>query len=88
VEQIIDVDSDDMYDWPWLYAVEVGHWDLNDSQAQRLRTYLDRGGFLMVDDFHGLDEWDTFEVSLKRIFRTAQSWISTMKTAFSKSSTT
>jgi hypothetical protein len=68
VEQILDVDSDEMYDWPWLYAVEVGHWELNDSQAKRLRTYLDRGGFLMVDDFHGLDEWDTFEVSLKRIF--------------------
>ena len=55
VEEIIDVDSDEMYKWPWLYAVEVGHWELSESQATRLRQYLDRGGFLMVDDFHGED---------------------------------
>lgn len=68
VEQIIDVDSDDMYNWPWLYAVEVGHWELNQSQARRLRDYLDRGGFLMVDDFHGTYEWQVFVASLQRIF--------------------
>ena len=68
VEQIIDVDSDEIYKWPWLYAVEVGHWVLNDSQARRIRDYLDRGGFLMVDDFHGSEEWEVFTASLKRIF--------------------
>ena len=44
VEEIIDVDSDEVYNWPWLYAVEVGHWSLSQSQAKRLRDYLDRGG--------------------------------------------
>jgi hypothetical protein len=33
-----------------------------------LRDYLDRGGFLMVDDFHGSYEWAAFMASLKRIF--------------------
>ena len=28
VEEIIDVDSDEVFNWPWLYAVEVGHWVL------------------------------------------------------------
>lgn len=68
VEEIIDADSDDMYKFPWLYAVEVGHWELNDSQAKRLRDYLDRGGFLMVDDFHGEYEWEVFMASLNRVF--------------------
>jgi Domain of unknown function (DUF4159) len=68
VEQIVDVDSDDVFNWPWLYAVEVGHWELSDSQAQRLRKYLDRGGFLMVDDFHGTYEWSVFLASLRKIF--------------------
>ena len=63
-----DVDSDEIYKWPWLYAVEVGHWVLNDSQARRIRDYLDRGGFLMVDDFHGSEEWEVFTASLKRVF--------------------
>jgi len=68
VEQIVDVDSDEIYNWPWLYAVEVGYWDLDQSQAKRLRDYLDRGGFLMVDDFHGTREWEAFEASLRRVF--------------------
>jgi hypothetical protein len=67
-EQIIDVDSDEMFDWPWLYAVEVGHWELSERQAKRLRDYLDRGGFLMVDDFHGAYEWNVFMASLQRVF--------------------
>src|SRR5215467_1252175 len=52
VEQPINVDEGDQYDWPWLYAVEVGHWDLSETQSKGLREYLLRGGFLMVDDFH------------------------------------
>jgi hypothetical protein len=68
VEQIIDVDSKDMYEWPWLYAVEVGRWELSDEQAKRLRDYLDHGGFLMVDDFHGTYEWEIFMASLKKVF--------------------
>ena len=68
VEEIIDVDDDEIFNWPWLYAVEVGHWNLSDSQAQRLRDYLDRGGFLMVDDFHGSFEWNVFMASLRKVF--------------------
>lgn len=67
-EEIIDVDSDEIYNWPWLYAVEVGRWYLDDAQAKRIRTYLDRGGFLMVDDFHGGYEWDSFMRSLTKVF--------------------
>ncbi len=61
-------DGDDIYNWPWLYAVEVGHWDLTDLQAAKLRDYLDRGGFFMCDDFHGTVEWETFVESMKRVF--------------------
>ena len=68
VEEIIDADSDEMFKWPWLYAVEVGRWELNESQAKRLRMYLDRGGFLMVDDFHGEQEWAIFMESMRRVF--------------------
>ncbi|MBM3758117.1 MAG: DUF4159 domain-containing protein [Acidobacteria bacterium] len=68
VEEIIDVEDDNVYRWPWLYAVEVGHWRLDEPHAARLRQYLDRGGFLMVDDFHGSYEWAVFEASLRKIF--------------------
>ena len=69
VEQVVSLDgSDDIYNWPTLYGVEVGHWNLPLDQAKQLREYLLRGGFLMVDDFHANQEWATFTASLSRIF--------------------
>ena len=67
-ERVIDLDTDEIYNWPWVYAVEVGHWGLTDAQCARIREYLLRGGFLMVDDFHGTYEWDVFMASMSRIF--------------------
>lgn len=65
---IMDLSDDRIFDYPWMYAVEVGHWQLSEREAQRLREYLLRGGFLMVDDFHGPDQWVVFTESLKRVF--------------------
>jgi hypothetical protein len=69
VEQPVDLDDgDDVMDYPWLYAVEVGHWQLTDSQVKQMREYLDRGGFFMCDDFHGTAEWEVFVQSMQRVF--------------------
>jgi hypothetical protein len=81
VEQIVDLDgTDDIYNWPVTYAVEVGHWDLPEEQAKQLRDYIDRGGFFMCDDFHGseyyqgdrerfgMNEWENFMASMRRVF--------------------
>jgi Domain of unknown function (DUF4159) len=69
VEQPVNLeDGDDVYNWPWLYGVEVGHWELTDTQAQKLREYLLRGGFFMCDDFHGSYEWAVFEASMRKVF--------------------
>jgi hypothetical protein len=67
-EEPLNLDDGDEYDWPWLYAVEVGHWNLTDEQAKALREYIDRGGFFMCDDFHGTEEWDVFIHSMSRVF--------------------
>lgn len=68
VEQVVDVDTDEIYNWPWLYVVEPGHWELTMPQAARLREYLLRGGFLMTDDFHGTMEWEIFMDSMRKVF--------------------
>ena len=68
-EQVVDLDgSDDIFNWPVVYGVEVGHWRLPDDQAKQLRDFLLRGGFFMCDDFHGDAEWSTFMDSMKRVF--------------------
>src|SRR5215471_11239080 len=69
VEQPVNLDDgDDVFNWPWIYAVEVGHWDITEAQAAKLREYLLRGGFLMCDDFHGTREWEIFTAGMRRVF--------------------
>ncbi|HLK51066.1 MAG TPA: DUF4159 domain-containing protein [Bryobacteraceae bacterium] len=76
VEQVVELDgTGEINNWPMLYAVEVGHWALPDEQANQLREFLLRGGFLMVDDFHGdqpyhnvPSEWQVFLASMKKVF--------------------
>jgi hypothetical protein len=68
-EQPINLDEDDdVFNYPWLYAVEVGHWELTDSQIEKFREYLLRGGFFMCDDFHGADEWNVFIMTMNKVF--------------------
>jgi Domain of unknown function (DUF4159) len=68
VEQPVNLDdNDDVYNWPMLYAVRTGEWDLTDAQAAKLRDYLARGGFFWCDDFWGPYEWDVFMQSMSRV---------------------
>ena len=57
-----------IFNYPWLYAVDVGKWSLTDEEATNLREYLLRGGFMMVDDFHGSYEWEIFQTHLRKAF--------------------
>jgi hypothetical protein len=69
VEKPVNLDDgDDVFNWPWLYAVQVGEWGLTPSQGKVLREYLLRGGFFMADDFHGTEEWEVFRESMKLVF--------------------
>ena len=69
VEQPVNLDNEnDLYNYPWLYAVFVGEWDLSETQVRTLREYLLRGGFMMCDDFWGSRDWAVFEHSISKIF--------------------
>jgi hypothetical protein len=69
VEQPINLDDDDdVFNYPWLYAVEVGHWQLTDAQIAKFREFLLRGGFFMCDDFHASNEWDIFIYTMNKVF--------------------
>jgi len=69
VEQPVNLDDgDDVFNWPWLVAGEMGDWLLTDDQAAKLRDFLLRGGFLMLDDFWGPQEYARFNESMSRVF--------------------
>jgi hypothetical protein len=67
IETIIDVDSDEIFNLPFLFAVSVGDWELTPRQATRLGEYLRRGGFLLVDDFHNEREWKIFMEGIRQM---------------------
>jgi len=69
VEQPVNLDDgDDVYNWPWLVAGEMGDWKLTPAQAAKLRDFLLHGGFLMLDDFWGPEEYARFAESMTLVF--------------------
>jgi hypothetical protein len=68
VEQPVNLDDgDDAFNYPWLYAVQVGQWRLTDEQVKKFREYFLRGGFFMCDDFWGEAQWENFLYSMQRV---------------------
>ena len=60
--------DDAIFNYPWMFAQQVGRWALSDAETARLREYLLRGGFLVADDFHGPYEWEVFAEAMRRVF--------------------
>jgi hypothetical protein len=65
---VVHLTDDALFDLPWLYATQVGYWDLGDEEVARLREYLLRGGFLMADDYWGEVERSVFDATMARVF--------------------
>jgi hypothetical protein len=59
--------DDRLFDYPWIYATQTGWWGLSNAEVARLREYLLRGGFLVVDDFWGAEQWETFRETMQRV---------------------
>lgn len=66
----LNIMEDEIFDYPWLFVQQVGQggWNPNQEEVLRWREYLLRGGFLVVDDFHGANEWQAFQRVMGKIF--------------------
>jgi hypothetical protein len=64
----VRLDDPELRRLPYLYAVEVGHMDLTPAEVSGLRDYLLAGGFLVVDDFWGTEEWNSFAGQMAKVF--------------------
>ncbi len=58
----------EFFRYPFAYMVEVGYMALTQAEADSLGEWLLRGGFLMVDDFHGPFEWQNFIEQMRMVF--------------------
>ena len=65
---IVDIVPEQLRHYPFIYMIEPGSISLTDDEARTLRDYLLNGGFLMVDDFWGEQEWEVFYAAFKQIF--------------------
>lgn len=64
-------DDPELLKYPVAYLSEPGYWIPSDSEAEGLRTYLAKGGFLIVDDFMR-GEWRNFEEQMRRVLPDAR----------------
>ncbi|MEM8484492.1 MAG: DUF4159 domain-containing protein [Bacteroidota bacterium] len=65
-EEVVELGSDKVFTYPYLYLTGHGNVRFTSSEAQRLRRYLEGGGFLHVDDNYGLDRHIRRE--MKKVF--------------------
>ena len=56
-----------LFDYPWIYATQTGWWGLSDAETRCLREFLLRGGYLVVDDFWGPEQWEIFRMTMDRV---------------------
>lgn len=61
-----DLSTDEIFSYPFLFMTGHGNITFSDSQSERLRTYLENGGFLYVDDDYGID--NSFRRELEKVF--------------------
>jgi hypothetical protein len=65
-------DDPELLKYPVAYLSEPGYWLPNEAEVRGLRDYLQKGGFLIVDDFHFPNEWRVFEVAMRRVLPDAK----------------
>jgi uncharacterized protein DUF4159 len=66
--QIVDIDSPELFDFPFAYLCEPGYLNLNEKDTENFREYLDRGGFVFVDDFRGPRHLDNLIREMKKVY--------------------
>jgi len=53
--KFVELGSSEMFSYPFLFLTGHGNIVISSDEAMKLRTYLNNGGFLYVDDDYGLD---------------------------------
>lgn len=64
--EFVDLSTGNIFAYPFLFMTGHGNIVFTDSEAKKLRTYLENGGFLYVDDDYGLDK--AFRREIKKVF--------------------
>jgi hypothetical protein len=66
--RVIHLASTDIFDYPFIYVSEPGEMALSELEVSNLREYINRGGFILMDDFDGDWQLETMLAELRRAF--------------------
>jgi hypothetical protein len=69
--KIVQLDSPEIFNYPFLYVSEPGYMELTEKETVNLREYLNRGGFVMFDDFRTYNsnrDLDNLRSQMKKVF--------------------
>ncbi len=65
-EETVEVGSEELYNYPFVFMTGHGNVIFNDQEAKNLRKYLTGGGFLHIDDNYGFDQF--IRPQMKKVF--------------------
>jgi hypothetical protein len=65
--RVLSLDDPELFKYPIASIIEVGYWNPTDPEVQALRSYILKGGFLIVDDFRGTREVENFAYQMQRV---------------------
>lgn len=65
-DEVVEVGSPELFLYPYIYMTGHGNVIFSSADAENLRTYLEAGGFLHIDDNYGLDQFIRLE--MKKVF--------------------
>ncbi len=65
--RVIRPTDPELADFPFIYIVEPGGLTFTEDEVLAMRKYLENGGFLLMDDFWGEDEWENCEAEIRRV---------------------
>jgi hypothetical protein len=66
--RIVELGSDEVFDYPFAYVSEPGEMELTDQEVEHLREFIGRGGFVLMDDFDGEQQWQQMRSQIIRTF--------------------
>jgi len=66
--RIVELGSEEVFDYPFAYVSEPGEMELTEQEVENLRQFVERGGFILMDDFDGPQQLGNMRAQVRRAF--------------------
>ena len=65
--RLLELSSAEIFEYPFAYISEPGEMEMTEAEVANLREYIDRGGFVLIDDFDH-EHMDNLREEMSRVF--------------------